>query len=196
MNQNHRDDDRAGRMNAESDDEAFADAADERPSKSQRKREMTALQVLGTRLVKLNADQLARVPISDRLREAIEAARRIDAHEARRRQMQYIGKLMRLEEAAPIERALDDITGDSRASVALMHHCERWRDRLLADDEALTALLKELPSVDVQPLRAMIRAARRERDGGQPPKHARELYRWLHEQLSTAQSGNPSPATE
>lgn len=160
---------------------------DERPSKTQRKKEMTALQALGTRLVRLNAAQLAQLPLPDRLREAIEAAQRITAHEAHRRQLQYIGKLMRQVEPEPIERALDDLTGDSRAAVALMHHCERWRDRLLDDDAALTELLRAQPAVDVQALRAMIRAARRERDGQLPPKHARELYRLLHELLGAAQ---------
>lgn len=160
---------------------------DERPSKTQRKKEMTALQALGTRLVRLNAAQLAQLPLPERLREAVAAAQRITAHEAHRRQLQYIGKLMRQVEPEPIERALDDLTGDSRAAVALMHHCERWRDRLLDDDAALTELLRAHPAVDVQALRAMIRAARRERDGQQPPKHARELYRLLHDLLGAAQ---------
>jgi ribosome-associated protein len=142
--------------------------------------------VLGTRLVKLNAAQLRQVQLPDNLRDAIAAAQKITAHEARRRQMQYIGKLMRQVDAAPIERALEDITGDSRAAVALMHHCERWRDRLLDDDAALTDLLDAHPATDVQALRAMIRAARREIETGQPPKHARELYRWLHGLLGAA----------
>jgi ribosome-associated protein len=160
---------------------------DERPSKTQRKKEMTALQALGARLVRLNAAQLAQVALPDRLREAIEAAHRITAHEARRRQLQYIGKLMRQVEPGPIERALEDLAGDSRAAVALMHHCERWRDRLLDDDAALTELLSAHPDLDAQALRATIRAARRERDGQQPPKHARALYRLLHEVLGGAQ---------
>lgn len=162
--------------------------SDDRPSKSQRKRDMTALQSLGTRLTRLNAEQLRRLPLPERLLEAIETAQRITAHEAKRRQLQYVGKLMRQVEAEPIERALEDLVGDSRAAVALMHHCERWRDRLLADDDALTALLNEHPTVDVQALRALIRAARRERDQQQPPKHARELYRWLHERLRSEPS--------
>lgn len=170
-------------MNADPTDDDLADALDARPSKTQRKKEMTALQALGARLTRLNGEQLQRLPLPDRLREAIVAAQKITAHEGRRRQMQYIGKLMRLVEAEPIERALDDLTGDSRAAVALMHRCERWRDRLLDDDAALTDLLKTQPGADVQALRAMIRAARRERDGNLPPKHARELYRWLHEHL-------------
>jgi ribosome-associated protein len=165
---------------------------DERPSKTQRKKEMTALQALGTRLVALNAAQLAQVPLPDNLREAIAFAQKVTAHEARRRQLQYVGKLMRQVEPGPIEAALEALGGESRAAVALMHHCERWRDRLLDDDDALTELLRQLPGVplatETQSLRSTIRAARRERDAGQPPKHARELYRWLHAALGAASS--------
>lgn len=156
---------------------------DARPSKTQRKKEMTALQSLGERLVKLNAAQLAQVPLPDRLREAITAAQKITAHEARRRQLQYVGKLMRQVEPEPIAQALDMLGGESHAAIALMHHCEQWRERLLADDDALTDLLREHPGTDVQALRALIRAARRERDTQQAPRHARELYRWLHDAL-------------
>lgn len=163
-----------------------APAADERPSKTQRKQEMTARQALGVRLVGLNPTQLAQLALPEPLREAIAAARGITAHEARRRQLQYVGKLMRQVEPEPIERALADLTGDSRAAVALLHRCERWRERLLADDAALTELLDEHPAADVQALRALIRAARREHDGGQPPRHSRALYRWLHETLGRA----------
>jgi ribosome-associated protein len=156
------------------------------PSKTQRKKDMTALQALGARLTRLNAAQLQQIDLPERLREAIEAVRRITAHEARRRQMQYVGKLMRGVEAAPIERALERLGGESQAAVALMHRCERWRDQLLDGDDALTKLLDEAPVTDVQPLRSMIRAARRERDAGQPPRHSRELYRWLHQHLQLA----------
>lgn len=160
----------------------------ERPSKTQRKREMTALQTLGARLVALNADQLGRLDLPERLREAVRDAQRITAHEGRRRQLQFIGKLMRQVDPAPIERALDELGGKvvqlRRAQVALMHRCERWRDRLLDDDAALTELLAEQPGTDIQVLRAMIRAARRERAANAAPRHARELYRWLHDHFA------------
>ncbi len=90
---------------------------------------------------------------------------------------------MRQVEPEPITQALDMLGGDSRAAVVLMHHCEQWRERLLDDDDALTDLLREHPGTDVQALRALIRAARRERDTQQAPRHARELYRWLHDAL-------------
>ena len=95
---------------------------------------MHALQSLGQQLVDLSRDQLARVELPDELREAIEFAHRVTSHEGRRRHMQYIGKLMRQVDADGDPRRNRAATGESRASVALMHLAERWRDRLLADD--------------------------------------------------------------
>lgn len=161
-----------------------ADLGLERPSKSQRKREMQDLQDLGSALVKLGTEQVRKLDLPDKLREAVLEAQRITAHEGKRRQLQYVGKLMRQVDPAPIQAQLDAINGESKSAVALMHRCERWRDRLLDDDVALTELLAEHAVDDVQALRAMIRAARRERSAGQPPKHARELYRALHTLLT------------
>src|SRR5512134_1521304 len=160
------------------------DDADLPPSKSQRKRDMHALQALGAELVKLRRDQLQRIELPDELREAVEFAHRVTSHEGRRRHMQYLGKLMRQVDADAIRAAIGRATGESRAAVALMHLAERWRDRLLADDEALTGFMSERPGADVQWLRSTIRAARREHAAGQPPKHARALYRWLHDELA------------
>jgi ribosome-associated protein len=156
----------------------------ERPSKSQRKREMTALQDLGETLLRLTAAELARLDLPEPLREAIGEMARIGSHEARRRHRQYIGKLMRQVDPEPLRAAIEDATGESKQAVALMHRCERLRDALLADDAALEAVLADLPDADVQQLRSTIRAARREHGEGRPPKHARQLYRWLHEQYA------------
>ncbi|HEX5638309.1 MAG TPA: ribosome biogenesis factor YjgA [Burkholderiaceae bacterium] len=163
-------------------EEHLADS--DRPSKTQRKKEMHALQTLGQQLVDLSRDQLARVDLPEELREAIAFAHKVSSHEGRRRHMQYIGKLMRQVDADDIRAAIGRATGESRAAVALMHYAERWRDRLLADDDALTEFMAERPGADAQWLRASIRAARREHGAGQPPKHARELYRWLHDELA------------
>jgi ribosome-associated protein len=162
-----------------------ADGAEdrERPSKTQRKKDMHALQALGQQLVDLSRDQLARIDLPEELREAIDFAHRVTSHEGRRRHMQYIGKLMRQVDADEVRAAIGRATGESRAAVALMHLVERWRDRLLADDDALTGFMAERPGADVQWLRSTIRAARREHASGQPPKHARLLYRWLHDEL-------------
>ncbi|HYM47848.1 MAG TPA: ribosome biogenesis factor YjgA [Burkholderiaceae bacterium] len=167
-------------------DALVADGAEQpskESSKTQRKREMHALQKLGEHLVKLNRDQFARLDLPDELREAIDFAHRVTSHEARRRHMQYLGKLMRQVDADAIRAALDLVTGESRAAVSLMHRAETWRDRLLDDDDALTTWIAEHPDADVQWLRAAIRSARRERELQRPPKHARELYLWLHEQI-------------
>jgi len=173
-------------------DEAFGTE----PSKSQRKRDMHALQKLGEQLVELNRDQFVRLNLPDELREAIEFAHRVKGHEARRRHMQYLGKLMRQVDADAIRAALDLVAGESRAAVSLMHRAETWRDRLLDDDDALTTWVAEYPEADVQWLRAAIRSARRERELQQPPKHARELYRRLHERLDGELRGSEIRGSE
>ena len=156
---------------------------DERPSKTELKRQMHALQTLGEQLVDLSADQLARLDLDDELREAVDFAHRVKGHEARRRHMQYLGKLMRRADADAIRAALARVTGESRAAVSLLHRAETWRDRLLGDDEALTAFIAQHPDAETQWLRSAIRSARRERELQQPPKHARELYRRVHQTL-------------
>lgn len=156
---------------------------DDRPSKSELKRQMHALQALGAQLVELNCDQFARIDLPDELREAVEFAHRVTGREARRRHMQYLGKLMRQVDADAVTSAIERVTGESRAAVSLMHRAETWRDRLLDDDTALTAFVAEYPDAEVRWLRSAIRAARRERESQQPPKHARELYRRLHGHL-------------
>ena len=162
----------------------LADSHDDLPpSKSQRKRDMTALQRLGARLVALPADQLDRLDLPETLRDALAFARRVTSHEGRRRHMQYIGKLMRNVDPEPLQRALDDATGSSRAAVARMHQAEAWRERLIADDDALTELVAEHAQLDVQKLRALVRAARRERTSQAPPRQTRALYQLLHELL-------------
>lgn len=145
---------------------------------------MSELQALGAALAALAPDQRARIELPDALREAIDLLDRIASHEARRRQMQYIGRLMRAVDAEAIRAAIAHATGNSKEAVALMHRAGRWRDRLLDDDAALTEFLGEHPHADAQRLRSQIRAARRERDAGEPPRHARALYRGLHDILS------------
>lgn len=156
-----------------------------RPSKTERKRQMHDLQALGVQLVELSHEQFARLDMPDELREAVDFAHRVKGREARRRHMQYLGKLMRRVDADAIRAALHTVTGESRAAVSLMHRAEVWRDRLLDDDEALTAFIGAYPNAETQWLRSAIRAARHERELQQPPRHARELYRRLHQHLET-----------
>jgi ribosome-associated protein len=153
------------------------------PSKSQLKREMHALQALGEELVELNDAQLAEVPLPERLLEAILEAKRIRQHEGRRRQMQYVGRLMREIDAEPVREKLAGWKGVSREATALLHHVERWRDRLLDDDAAMQELAAAHPGADVQQLRTLVRSIRKERSEGRQPRHYRELFRVLRELL-------------
>ena len=102
----------------------------ERPSKTRRKKDMHELQALGERLVELSSAQLAQVDMPDDLRDAVLEARRITGREGRRRQLQYIGRLMRDIDPAPIRAKLDEWHGQSREATAQMHAIERWRERL------------------------------------------------------------------
>src|SRR5215468_1904557 len=110
-------------------------ASSQEPSKTQRKRESHEMQELGVALVNLNREQLQRIELPEEVRDAVEFAHRVSSHEARRRHFQYLGKLMRQLDAQQVREAISRVTGESRAAVALMHQAERWRDRLLDDDE-------------------------------------------------------------
>lgn len=164
----------------------YDDPFDEAPvSKSQRKREAHALQALGESLVKLNKSALAQIPLPDDLRNAIDEARRLHQHGALKRQLQYIGKLMRQCDVEPIRTAFKKVTNSFREDVEQHHELEQWRDRLLSDgDPALEKLLTEYPEVDRQHLRQLIRTAQKETASGKPPKAARELFRYLREVLA------------
>lgn len=160
----------------------------ERPSKSQRKREMTALQKTGEQLVNESADRIKRTPMPENLREAILECQRIRNHEGRRRQLQYIGKIMRSldEEAiATINRTIESWRGQSKADTLLMHALENQREKLLADERALTEFLHKYPQADIQQLRTLIRNAKKETAANKPPKAYREIYRLL-KQIMTA----------
>jgi len=154
---------------------------EDKPSKTQRKREMHELQTLGARLVALNPEQLAEVGVPDNLRDAIEFAQRTTKHEARRRQMQYIGKLMRSVDPAPIREKLKIWDGVSAEHTAKQHRVERWRDRLIEDETTVDELLRTHPGIDARRLRALARKAREERAAGAVPRAYRELFRELRE---------------
>ncbi len=154
------------------------------PSKSQRKRDAEELRRLGRTLVELAPDRLARVPLPEQLADAIELARRIKAHGGRRRQIQLIGKLMRQIDVEPIREALAHMERESAATTAQHHELEAWRERMLAEgDEAVAEFLSIHPEAEVQKLRHLVRQAKRERGTGQPPRHSRELFRFLREAM-------------
>ena len=124
-------------------------------SRTQRKRAALDLQNMGKRLVELDAGDLATVPMPAELSEAIALWRRIRSHEAKRRQLQFIGKLMRRIDLEPIARALDRIDGASARDRYAFHQLESWRDRLIAEDAALTEYLHAHPKADRQALRQL-----------------------------------------
>lgn len=154
---------------------------EEIPSKTKVKQRMLELQALGAALVKLPDGKLAAVPMPDNLAAAVHAARRISAHEGRRRQVQYIGRLMRDIDAEPIRAALADFDGQSAHSRARQQQLERWRTRLIEDDGALTEYADAHPGSDIQALRTLIRNARKEIAAAKPPRAQRELFRVLRE---------------
>lgn len=163
------------------------DSGYDRPSKSQIKREMHALLDLGKELVELSPERLRQLPLAERLYEAIRLAQRTTSREGRRRQIHFVGKLMRDADADAIRARLDAWRNGSREETAAMHRLEALRDRLLADDDALTELIASHPGADIQHLRAVIRAARKEAQAnaalndGQEPQ--RKQYRALFQAL-------------
>lgn len=158
-------------------------------SKSQAKREALALQALGERLAALSPEQLDRIEMPDILRDALRESRRIVKREARRRQLQYVGTLMRRIDPQPLQEALDNLARGHQEGVRLFHQAERWRDALVAgDDDALTQILRRFPHADRQQLRARIRRARAEQRENRPPRAARELFQVLEELLQGEQA--------
>ncbi|MBI5790781.1 MAG: DUF615 domain-containing protein [Rhodocyclales bacterium] len=154
---------------------------------------MTALQELGEELVGLSRERLARIDMPERLRDAVLDAQRISKHEARRRQMQYIGKIMRDIDAAPIREALDEIKGVSAAANARQHHLEALRTRLMEDETAFGELARDFPAADIQHLRQLRRNALREAQQGRPPRAYRELFRELRELGGPPGAGEAEP---
>jgi ribosome-associated protein len=171
----------------------------ERPSKTEMKRQSDALQDLGRELVEAPRDRVKRVPMPEDVRDVILECQNIKNHEGRRRQMQFIGKKMRTlseEEVAVIKRTIEGWKGASKADTAALHALERRRDKLLADDKALTVLLEEAPHLDVQHLRTLIRNARKEQAENKPPKAYREIFQILKDLDKKSAAAEPSPGPD
>lgn len=166
-----------------------------RPSKSQKKREVEALQDLGARLVELSTDQIKKIDMPDDLRAALREAHRIPPRtEARRRQVQFIGRIMRKVDPAPLQAALDRIAGLSSLENTRMHQRERLRDRFIADEKVIDEIVAKHPDADIQYLRQLRRNAIRETEQNKPPRAYREIYRVLRE--LEADPGAPPAAEE
>ncbi len=149
-------------------------------SRTRLKKEATALQKLGEKLVTLSDDQLRRMGLPAVLMAAIQAARPMNAHGAKRRQMQYIGTLMRSADVAPIEQALLEIEQGSYRQAKDFQRIERWRDQLMAGEDAVfEEILASFPDADRQRMGNLVRSARKEKEKNQPPKSARNLFGYL-----------------
>ena len=162
-------------------------------SKTARKKQALALQDLGLALASLADEQRRAIEMPEALREAVEAYRNTRSHEGRRRQLQFVGKLLRGIDPIPLAEAVSRCQSGQSADTERLHAVERWRDALIADDAALTRWMEAHPQTDLPQLRALIRAARSEGAGealGQrQPKSARLLFRLIRRALETAASG-------
>lgn len=152
---------------------------------------MHDVQAIGEQLTELGMDKLKQLALPERLLDAVLEMKRINKFGARRRQMQYIGRLMREVETGPIVARLEAWNGKSDQHIAWLHQLERWRDRLLESDGALTELLAAYPAVDAQRLRTLVRNAHREKELVKPPKSYREIFQVLREILPE-QAGHSS----
>ncbi|REC96557.1 ribosome biogenesis factor YjgA [Kushneria indalinina] len=153
-----------------------------RPNKTRLKQEAQDLKELGEQIIALSDKERARLPLSDDLLAAIDETRRITSREARRRHMQYVGKIMRAEYLDEIRAEFDTMAREKRQRELGFHHLEQWRDRLIeGDSDTVTAFVNEYPDVDRQTLGQLVRNARAERAADKPPASARKLFRLIRD---------------
>jgi ribosome-associated protein len=164
-------------------EDADEDSAPHAPSKTQLKQQSHELQTLGAAVAALSDERLAAIDMPEGLRDAIELYRRTKSHEGRRRQMQYVGKLMRHADEEVLREAVAAATLGTAQQALELHEAERWRAELIASDDAMTRWLHEHPDTDTQRLRSLVRAARRDAAGLAPearqPKSFRELFQFV-----------------
>ena len=163
-----------------------AEKSGEFASRTRKKQHVEELQKLGAALVGLAPAQLEALEIPAELLAAVREAQRITSHEAKRRQLQFIGKLMRKIDPEPVRAALATVAGRSAAARAQQMRLEGWRERLISDDGALTEFAGEHPDADLQALRALIRNARKEIAESKPPRAQRELFRLIRDSSESA----------
>jgi ribosome-associated protein len=162
---------------------------DENPqiiSKTQRKAEADAQQMVGKKLIALPNDRLKKLNLAESLYEAIIEAKRLTANGAVRRQLQYIGRLMRNTDIEPIEEQLSRWDGKNSEENARFHALERWRDRLIEEStttqsNVLQEFVTHYPHVEIQQIRTLSRNAQKEQSANKPPKSSRELFKLLRE---------------
>ena len=154
-----------------------------RPSKTRLKQQSQDLQVLGVAVSELSNDRLAAIDMPEPLRDAIDQFRRTKSFEGRRRQMQYVGKLMRSADEEALREAVAAANLGSAKDTLALHETERWRTELIAHDDALTRWMLEHPDTDTQQLRSLVRAARRDTAGlvtdSRQPRSHRDLFQFI-----------------
>ncbi|MBO1519251.1 ribosome biogenesis factor YjgA [Oceanisphaera pacifica] len=163
------------------DDAPSQDEEDDWVSKSQLKRESLALRKLGATLVKLQPHELAKVPLNEDIKEAVELAHRLhNKREGLRRHMSYLGKLLRNSDVSDIEKAIAGFAHKDTTANAKFHKLELWRDRLIKEgDKGVNALMFEYRHLDRQKLRQLARVGRKELAAGLPPVAYRQLFQYL-----------------
>jgi ribosome-associated protein len=161
------------------------DPAENSISKSQKKRNMIALQSVGEELVALSTDVINKMDLPDELRVAVLDAKRIpnSKHGGNKRQMQYIGRLMREVDCAPILAQLQALKAPNQKQTAQHHLAERWRERMLADATSIAAFVREFPEADAVTLEKLLAAAKDDHAKQRPPKNFRLLYQTLHKHI-------------
>ena len=158
---------------------------DSGPSKTKLKKEAHDLQELGEALAELSSDRLDGLKIAERLRDAIAELRRTRSFEGKRRQLQYIGKLMKFEDVEPLREAVAAFKLGSAKDTLALHQAEYWRDQLLAEEDAFERWIKEYPQTDGQQMRSLVRAARKEKlePGARHGRAFRDLFQMIKEQM-------------
>ncbi|MCK5894830.1 MAG: DUF615 domain-containing protein [Endozoicomonadaceae bacterium] len=155
-------------------------------SKSQIKREMHELREMGVRLQTLKPSHLEKLPLNEQLRAALEEGRRIKSFNAQKRHLNFVGKLMRVQDVKPIREYLQRLDSQTEASAHHFHQLERWRKQLLTEgNTALTKYLSEHPQADHQHIRQLVRNTLKEQKENKPPSQNRKLFRYLREVSET-----------
>ena len=166
------------------------------PSRNELKKQMQDLQELGEAIASLPADRLDKLKIEDRLRDAIGELHRTRSFEGKRRQIQYIGKLMKHENPEPLREAVASYRVGSATDTLALHQAEYWRDQLLGADDALASWVKEYPATDVQQLRSLVRSARKEKlePGERHGRAYRDLFKVVKEQMQAVPAADDDAA--
>jgi ribosome-associated protein len=158
-----------------------SESTEELPSKTARKREAQRLLELGRRLGELNSEQFASLNLSPKLAHAIEEYKRFRSHGAKKRQLQFVGKLMRQEDTAAIEAHIADLDGESAQARYQFSQLEQWREALLAEPDSLTEFIAAYPLVDRQQLRQLVKKVNAARNEPDQKAASRKLFRFLRE---------------